>query len=271
MGYSDPPMNESQAAETRDPARPNPPEPDGAEADASEAGEPERLREEIEVLRRESAAAKDLARRAQADLANVRRRADRERGEFRSRALEEVCGSLLPVLDDLELAVAGADRLPGGAAEGAANDPAPNALEALREGVRLVQRRFADTLARQGLVEIDADGALFDPRLHEALHRAAAKPGQRDGEIIQVFRRGYLLDGRVIRPAAVVVAAAPPDEPPAEPEAEGSGAASPRDGEGADGSGAAEDAAREAAGSAAARSNGAVSQESDPASEPIPA
>ena len=195
------------------------------------------LREQIEVLRRESADAKDLARRAQADLANVRRRAQVERGEFRSRAVADVCRSLLPVLDDLELAVAGArqalntvgntagnaaaDKAADRAGTVAPKDPAGSgAVEALREGVRLVQRRFVETLARQGLVEIEAEGAPFDPRLHDAMQRVAAQPGQADGEVVAVFRRGFVLDDRVIRPAAVVVAARAAEDTEAEGESE---------------------------------------------------
>ena len=91
-------------------------------------------------------------------------------------------------------------------------------VRGLHEGIRLVLlRRFQDTLKRQGLLEIEADGAPFDPRLHEAVQEIPAGPGQREGDVTEVLRRGYLLDGRVIRPATVIVAGAPP-EPADRPE-----------------------------------------------------
>ncbi len=231
-------MTDPAPAETRDPtdrespasaagdvapeAEPAGTESEGAEPESEEPGSKEPgskefavLQEQIETLHREAAEAKDLARRAQADLLNVRRRADSERNTFRSRAVEDVCRSFLPVLDDLELAVAGAERTTSGAGGDGPASPNPQ-LEALREGVRLVQRRFTDILARQGLVAIEAEGAPFDPRLHDAVHQAPARPGQHEGEIVEVFRRGYSLDGRVIRPATVVVAAPPEDSAAAE-------------------------------------------------------
>ncbi len=188
------------------------PASDGAEP-APELSEPdpiEVLREELEGVRREAAEAKDVARRAQADLLNVQRRARDERSRFRSRALEDVCSGFLPVLDDLGRAVEEASRT---------LDAAPNeseaaeraSLQALSDGVRLVLRRFEDTLTRLGLSEIDALGAPFDPRLHEALQQVPAGPGQADGEVVSVVRRGYLLDGRAIRPTQVVVAVGAPD------------------------------------------------------------
>ncbi len=179
-----------------------------------------RLAQDLERVEREAAEAKDLARRARADLANVRRRADDERAGLRSRALEEVCRGLLPAFDDLTRAVAEAERSAPPADD--PEHPSHRALVGLREGLRLVLRRFESTLARQGLVEIEAAGALFDPRLHEAVHRAPAAAEQSDGEVVAVFHRGFLLDGRVVRPAAVVVAdgsSAPEAEPPAGEEA----------------------------------------------------
>lgn len=182
----------------------------GQSAEPGESGgltDIEGLRDELTALRREAQDAKDLARRAQADLANVRRRARNERAEFRSRAVEEVSGGLLPVLDDLERAVAEVEKTTSRFDEDSANDPAANVVRGLHEGVRLVLKRFANSLAHQGLVEIEADGALFDPRLHDAVQETPATSGQRDGEVVVVLRRGYLLDGRVVRPATVVVAA----------------------------------------------------------------
>lgn len=187
-------------------------EPDASGGPAGPA-EFEGLRNEVAALRQEASDAKDLARRAQADLANVRRRARNERAEFRSRALEEISSALLPVLDDLHRAVAEAGKTTERWTDDEGEGPVPGVVRGLHEGVRLVLRRFQDTLRRQGLSEIEACGSVFDPRLHEAVQETPAKPGQRDGEVVEVLRRGYLLDGRVIRPATVIVAAGSAEQP----------------------------------------------------------
>ena len=213
-----------------------PPEPLGetsganGAADGDPAGSPEtvelsgieELQSRIAVLSQELTDAKDLARRAQADLANVRRRARNERAEFRSRATEEVCSALLPVLDDLHRAALEVEKTTERWDGDGGQDPAGNVVRGLSEGIRLVLRRFQDTLKRQGLLEIEADGAPFDPRMHEAVQEIPAGPGQREGDVAEVLRRGYLLDGRVIRPATVIVAGASP-EPAALPEGTGDG------------------------------------------------
>lgn len=207
-------MNDSSQGEPPEPLAEAPGANGAAEGDSAGLPEAEELpgieelQSRIAVLSQELTDAKDLARRAQADLANVRRRARNERAEFRSRATEEVCSALLPVLDDLHRAALevekSTERWDGG------EDPAGNVVRGLSEGIRLVLRRFQDTLKRQGLLEIEADGAPFDPRVHEAVQEIPAGPGQREGDVAEVLRRGYLLDGRVIRPATVIVAGASP-------------------------------------------------------------
>ncbi len=198
------------------------PAPDDDASAPAEQADLEELRRQIYELNDANSQIKDLARRLQADLANMRRRVETERQNLKSRLVEEVCGHFLPVLDDLKRAADEAARQAddGAPAETAGEpDPAARADEALRTGVRLVLRRFEETLARQGLVEIEALGRPFDPRQHEAVHRMPAAPGQQDDEVVEVFRRGYVLDGRVIRPASVVVAVGPPPEETAPEEA----------------------------------------------------
>ena len=222
-------MNDSSQGEPPEPLVEDP-GANGA-ADGDSAGLPEteelsgveELQDRIALLSQELTDAKDLARRAQADLANVRRRARNERAEFRSRATEEVCSALLPVLDDLHRAALEVDKTTERWDGDGGHDAAGNVVRGLSEGIRLVLRRFQDTLKRQGLLEIDADGAAFDPRVHEAVQEIPAGPGQREGEVAEVLRRGYLLDGRVIRPATVIVAGAPPEpaEVPEDSEAGG--------------------------------------------------
>ncbi len=130
----------------------------------------------------------DLQRLA-ADFDNYRKRVARDQAQLVARAHERLVKELLPVLDDLERAL--------GAAE--VHDEAT-----VVEGVRLVQRALADQLAREGLVEIEADGA-FDPHVHEAL---LSQPGEgaEPGTVLQVVQKGYRLGDRVLRPVRVVIA-----------------------------------------------------------------
>ena len=225
----EPPEPLAEASGANGAATPDAADGNDLPAPASPA-EIENLQSRIASLSQEVAGAKDLARRAQADLANVRRRSRNERAEFRSRATEEVCSALLPVLDDLHRATLEVAKTTERWDEDGNNDPAGSPAEnragsvvrGLHEGIRLVLRRFQDTLKRQGLLEIEAGGAPFDPRLHEAVQEIPAGPGQREGDVVEVLRRGYLLDGRVMRPATVIVASAPPeDAEDAEPAAGG--------------------------------------------------
>jgi molecular chaperone GrpE len=130
-----------------------------------------------------------LAQRTQADFENFRKRAARDQESLVARANERLVNELLPILDDLERALEAAH----------AHEEAK-----LEEGVALVHRSLADVLAREGLAEIETDGA-FDPYVHEAL---LAQPGEdvESGHVLQVLQKGYRLGDRVVRPARVIVA-----------------------------------------------------------------
>jgi molecular chaperone GrpE len=138
----------------------------------------------------------DLQRLA-AEFENYRKRAVREHERLVAHAHERLVRELLPVLDDLERALEAAER---------------HEEAALVDGVRLVQRSLRSALEKEGLVEIETDGA-FDPHVHEAL---LSKPheGAAPGEVLEVVQRGYRVGDRVIRPARVIVAAEPPAEVP---------------------------------------------------------
>ena len=171
----------------------------------------EDLKRQIYELNDQNSQISDLARRLKAEMANMRRRMDLDTANLRARLVEQICGDFLPVLDDLQRAAVEAARSGDDAPEAKSGEsgkapPAPAAGEALRAGVRLVARRFEESLAKQGFVEIEALGRPFDPRHHEAVHRLPATGGQEDGEIVEVYRRGYFLGDRVVRPATVVVA-----------------------------------------------------------------
>ena len=129
----------------------------------------------------------DALQRLKAEFDNYRKRVARDQGDLAARASEQLVKQLLPVLDDLERALAAA----------AAHQEAE-----LEDGVRLVHRALADALAREGLVEVETGGK-FDPHTQEAL---LTQPSEADeGHVIQVLQKGYRLGDRVLRPARVVV------------------------------------------------------------------
>jgi molecular chaperone GrpE len=131
----------------------------------------------------------DTLQRVQAEFDNYRKRAARDQANLVARAHERLVKELLPVLDDLERALAHAE----------AHEEAK-----LEEGVALVARSFRDVLRREGLEEVAAAGK-FDPHVHEAL---LTQPSSEDeGTVIEVLQKGYRLGDRVLRPARVVVAA----------------------------------------------------------------
>jgi molecular chaperone GrpE len=143
----------------------------------------------------------DDLRRVAADFENYRKRAARDQENLVARAHERVVKELLPVLDDLERALQAA---------------ADHEEAKLEEGVALVERELRQVLAREGLVEIEANGQ-FDPHVHEALLSQPAADRD-EGAILGVIQKGYRLGDRVLRPARVVIATRPPE--PAEAQAE---------------------------------------------------
>jgi len=158
-------------------------------------------REEAEVVEESSgaedraAALEDRLLRVAADFDNYKKRAAREREEYVTHANERLVKELLPILDDLERALMAA---------------AEHEEAALEEGVALVHRSLASLLERQGLEPISTEGK-FDPHVHEAL---LSQPSEADeGSVIDVVQKGYTLGDRVVRPARVVIAAAPPLPP----------------------------------------------------------
>ena len=161
------------------------------DAEVTEGGADERV-----------AALEDRLLRLAADFDNYKKRVAREREELLALANEKLVKELLPVLDDLERALVAA---------------AEHEEARLEDGVRLVHRALESLLERNGVKEIDTDGA-FDPHRQEAL---LAQPSDApEGSVIDVVQKGYTLGDRVIRPARVVVAAAPP-QPLTPPEDDG--------------------------------------------------
>ena len=156
-------------------------------------GEIHRLREELAARTREAEANQDRYLRAMAEFDNARKRAVREREELIKGANESLIRELLPVLDNLDRALA--------AAKG---DPSAAAVSA---GVELIQRELLRTLEKFGVTTFGSVGAPFDPERHEAIARVPAT-GRPDMTVVDEIARGYLLGGRVLRAAMVTVAMA---------------------------------------------------------------
>ena len=133
--------------------------------------------------------------RAQAEIQNMRRRMEREVANAHKFALEKFSADLLAVADNLE--------------RGLAAVPAEDeALKAVREGMELTLKTLTDTFARYGIESVDPKGAQFDPQLHESM-AMVPMPGAESNSVIDVLEKGYCLNGRLIRPARVVVAKNP--------------------------------------------------------------
>lgn len=142
----------------------------------------------------ELAAAKDAALRAQADAMNVQRRAEQEIEKARKFALERFCGDLLSVVDNLERAL-----------ESSGDEQGQGALT---EGIELTRKGFMDVLAKYGVEPVDPTGQPFDPETAQAMSMVD-QPDVEPNSVVAVMQKGYLLNGRLLRPAMVMVSKAP--------------------------------------------------------------
>ena len=145
-----------------------------------------------EVLANELAALKDAAVRAQAEAQNVRRRAEQDVEKAHKFALEKFAKELLPVIDGLEKTIE--------AEQAAGNESTP-----LHEGVEMTLSMMLGAIAKFGLEQVDAVGSPFDPALHEAMSMVET-PGAEANTVIAAMQKGYTLNGRLVRPAMVIVA-----------------------------------------------------------------
>ncbi|GFK93122.1 Protein GrpE [Fundidesulfovibrio magnetotacticus] len=148
------------------------------------------LEEQVEKLKQEVAAEADKRLRALAETENLKKRLIREKEEFVRYAAESVLADLLPVLDNLDLALAHGAAVPG--------------CKDVVLGVEMTRKVFLDTLARHGLEPCGAPGEEFNPEIHEAV---GAQPGggMAPGHVLSVMQAGYRLRGRLLRPAKVMV------------------------------------------------------------------
>ena len=146
----------------------------------------------IEALRIEKNALQDRLLRTAAEFDNYRKRIDRDRRDQADNAMADALEDLLPIMDNLELALSA---------------PAGDDASAYRKGVELIHRQMADLLKKRGVKAIEAVGTDFDPRFHQSVvHEVSAE--HREGEVMQELRRGYMLGERLLRPSMVKVAKA---------------------------------------------------------------
>jgi len=156
---------------------------------ASAAAAADAPEESPDQVRRQRDDYYDRLLRKTAEFDNYRKRIDRERQQVGEAAAADLLEELLPLLDDMERALR---------AEG-------SDAEAIRRGVELIHKQLLETLRKRGVRPIESLGADFDPHYHMAVAHEPAE-GRRDGEIIEEFRRGYMLGDRLLRPAMVKVA-----------------------------------------------------------------
>ena len=187
------PKNQDQKAE--------PPEDEAAAEDA--ATEPQadpvaELTAALEEAQEELETAKDRALRAAAEAENVRRRADRSIENAHKFALEKFLGDLLPAVDSFERAADAVAKAEG----------AEQAMAAMAEGLELSLKLLREAMERQGVAAVDPLGEPFDPNLHEAM-TMVDNPESEPNTVLEVFQKGYTLNGRLTRPARVIVARQP--------------------------------------------------------------
>jgi molecular chaperone GrpE len=152
---------------------------------------------EVEDLRRQLAEKQDRLLRAIAEVDNVKRRTQRERDEYVRYANESLVRDLLPILDNFDRALEAAR--------------ATQEATKVVDGVALIQRELLKVLERVGVARYSALGERFDPNRHEATARVVSV-NQPPDTVVAEMTPGYLLNGRVLRPAQVVVAAAPDED-----------------------------------------------------------
>jgi molecular chaperone GrpE len=180
-----------------DPALAGEPSP---EAEPLVPVEPSTLnREQLEELKQRAAKADEhweRLLRTTADFDNFKKRAAREKQDAIKFANESLLQKLVPILDNLDMALAATQANQAGD------------VKALQNGVNMIHQQLKNSLAEAGLEEIEAAGKPFDPNLHEAVSQRETTEVP-EGQVVQQLRKGYKLRERLLRPATVVVATAP--------------------------------------------------------------
>ena len=193
-----------------DPTRDTVDEQAGADTECPPAPPDSELHTELEQARALAEERLAMAQRAQADYENLKKRTERARGDLTQIIKAGMLGQLLPLIDDLELALQ------------ADSDPDPTAW---LEGLRLIQGKVVSALEAMGLQPVATIGQPFDPNFHEGVGEV---PGL-EGVVVTQIQKGYLLNGHVLRPARVLVGNGETD--PAESRTENISAMADRNGE----------------------------------------
>jgi molecular chaperone GrpE len=161
----------------------------------SVAAEGASLEVQLEEAKQAAADAKEQALRAVADAQNIRRRAENVAENARKFALEKFAGDMLVVADNLDRALASADM-------------SNESLKPMIEGVELTHKSMLDALARHNVELINPLGEPFNPEFHQAM-AMVPNPDAEPNSVMDVMQKGFTLNGRLLRPAMVVVAKAP--------------------------------------------------------------
>lgn len=161
-----------------------------------EAPTVESLMEEVAALQAKVTDQSDSVMRAQAEVQNIRRRAERDVENAHKFALDKFSSDLLPVIDSLERALEAAENLEN------------EAVKAMRDGVELTLKMFVDTLGKHGIEQLNPMGEPFNPEFHQAMSMVP-NPDMEPNSVMAVMQKGYVLKGRLVRPAMVVVSKAP--------------------------------------------------------------
>lgn len=172
------------------------PEEEALAAESADAPEEElSLEEKVVRLAEEAAGARDTALRAQADAQNVQRRAEQDVERARKFALEQFAKELLAVVDNMERALEATDGLDD------------DVVKPITEGVELTLKSFLAALKKFNVEAVDPQGEPFDPNLHQAMSMVENNDVE-PNSVIAVMQKGYTLNGRLLRPAMVMVSKA---------------------------------------------------------------
>ena len=180
-------LNETAHAQTQDEMQSSAEQSEVVDAASDDATATESA---DEALQAEIASYKDQALRAVAEMENIKRRAQRDVEQAHKFAVERLISDLFPVLDSLEKAVETANATTG--------------AEPIAEGVSLSLKLFVDTLTKSGVEQIDPLGEPFDPQVHEAM-TMVPNPDAEPNSVMDVMQKGYVLNGRLVRAAKVIV------------------------------------------------------------------
>ena len=155
------------------------------------------LESALQQTQKEAESFREKWLRAAADLENYRKRAQREREDVEKFANEKLLKDLLPVLDDMDRALE--------------MKPASDEAQQVDEGIRMVHKKFISQLEKHGVTTFESMGKAFDPSLHEAVQQVHAD--MPPGSVAIELQRGFLISGRLLRPALVAVSLGPNEQP----------------------------------------------------------